>query len=258
MKRHLSDEEIDRYIDSEYLLKEMFEHALSQDENIDVEMMKNDEIVMIEEHLTECDLCLKKVTKALDFSLSFQQWLEENPTKEQKMFLKILKATSGKENDIKARILNWLKNWQAFKADLIDVFMDTKHDGMANITKLLKQNKDDRQTKMTFRYPVESFVMRGDPNMSFEKRVENKLYGRIGEKDIMEINAQTDKKALFITYKRTENQKSSPIILLIPLHGGEPVISLSRETNKNDEYQISIEGLKPGKYLLAIEPENNL
>jgi len=255
MKRHLTDEEIHRYIDSEYILKEPEYDFSKPDERNEISLMRIDEILKIEEHLDECELCLEKVTKALDFSLSFQQWLNESPSVEQKMLLKVLKAINIEETDVKTRITKWLTDWQSFMNNAVDVFLDTTYNGISNITKLLKERVKESNKGMHFRYPVESFVMRGDPHLCFEKKVENTLYGSIGQEDILKITAQSEKRRITIKSKKSEKRSSSPIFILIPVEGGVPIIKLSQELKEDEGYEISIEGLKPGQYLLAIEPE---
>jgi len=253
MDGHLSQEEIEQYIDSEYL----FSHLPQENDNDTTSHMQTDRLLQIEEHLVNCDLCLQKVTKALDYSLSFHQWLEERPTLEQKMMLKVLKVALNEESDVKTRIKNWLKDWQAFIDNTVDVLLDTTYNGISNITKLLEKKNKRRKTKWTFRYPVETFAMRGNPELNFEKRIENKLFGQIGEKKFLEIKALSDKKSLTINCKNFGSKSTSPIFVLIPIKGGDPMIRLSRELKNSDEYEISIEDLTPGKYLLAIEPDTN-
>lgn len=253
MNRHLSQEEIEQYIDSEYL----FAKLPDKNDPFEAYPMKRERLFEIEEHLVNCDLCLEKVTKALDYSLSFHQWLEERPTTEHKLMLSILKAAHNEEKDVKKRIKDWLKDWQAFIDNSVDVLLDTTYNGISNITKLIEKSSKRSKTKWNFQYPVETFAMRGNPDLSFEKRVENKLFGQIGEKKVLEIKALSEKKSLTINCKRVGNKSTSPLFVLIPLEGGEPKIRLSRELKYSDEVEISIEGLTPGKYLLAIEPDNN-
>lgn len=257
MNKHLTGEEIEQYIDSEYLhvLKEV--ELSEDDENLHLSTLKTEEILKIEEHLLKCDTCLEKVTKALDFSLSFYQWLEESPSAEQKMLLRILKASQSEESDVKKRILNWMKDWQTFVDNTVDVFLDTTYKGLSNITKLIAKDTMTKETKWSFKYPIESFAMRGNPNLNFEKKVENKLYGQIGGKDILEIKAQSKDKKITINCKNIDNTDSSPIFLLLPLTGGDPIIKLARQIKNEDDYEISIEGIHPGHYLLAIEPDHN-
>jgi len=255
MNRHLTDDEIEQYIDSEYLFMKRT-HELSEKTDITSLKMKTEVILKIEEHLINCDACLEKVTKTLDFSISFHQWFVESPTGEQKLLLKVLKAAQKEENDVKKRIMKWMKDWQSFRDNTIDVFLNTTYNGISNITKLIFKKTKDNKTKWSFNYPLETFAMRGNPDIRFEKRIENSIHGQIGEKDILEIKALSEEKSIKINCKSQKNSNSSPLFLLIPLHKGEPVIRLSRKIKTSDVYEITIEGLNPGKYILAIEPDN--
>ncbi len=256
MNRHLTDEEIEQYIDSEYLSTQSGHEASEKTDITDSPKLKTELILKFEEHLINCDACLEKVTKALDFSISFHQWFAESPTAEQKLLLKILKAAQKEESDVKKRIMKWIKDWQSFTDNTVDVLLNTTYNGISNITKFLFKNTKNRKAKWSFNYPVESFAMRGNPDINFEKRIENTLHGQIGEKDILEIKAFSEEKSIKINCKSLENYNSSPIFLLIPLHTGEPVIRLSRKIKDTDAYEIILDGLNPGKYLLAIEPDN--
>ncbi len=256
MNGHLSEEEIEQYIDSEYISLKSGIRLTKDNLKSNVSEMNSEKLIQIEEHLVNCDICLKKVTKALDFSITFHQWLEEKPTVEQKMMYKILKATQSEESVVQKRIMKWLEDWQAFIDNTVEVFLDTTYNGISNITKLINKVDKAKKNSWTFRYPVESFAMRGNPDLSFEKKVENALFGQIRGEEVLEIKAQSKKKSITIKCKGNRKKHPSPIVVLIPLQGGEPLISVSHELKNSDQREILIEGLKPGKYLLAIEPDN--
>jgi len=256
MKNHLTAEEIERYIDSEYLLKDSNTYTCIQENDNRSSVMSVEEIIKIEEHLVNCDSCLERVTKALEFTLSYQQWLGDQPSPKEKMMIKILKALNHEKTDVKSRIIHWIKDWQAFMNNTVDVFMETTYKGIANITKLLKGSFKEKENGISFRYPVESFAMRGNPQLKYEKKAENKLLGFMNEKKVIEIKAHSENKSLFIKCDTKNDETASPIIILIPEQVGEPVIKMAKKIQGNEQFEISIEGLTPGKYLLAIEPES--
>ena len=232
MNKHLTQEEIEHYIDSEYPFSQNTAESIEAIDQPGFSSMKTDQILKIEEHLVNCDACLEKVTKALDFSLAFYQWMEEGPTGEQKLLLKILKASQNEDHEVKNRVMNWLKDWQGFVDHTVDVFLNTTYKGLSNITKLLTKEANEQKKQWTFRYPVASFAMRGNTDLQFEKKVENTLYGQLGEKDILKIKAQSDKKSVTIHCKKMQQANTSPIVVLVPLEGGDPIIRISRQASQ--------------------------
>jgi len=253
MKDHLTDEQIENYIDSEYIQKKSVLYSpIDHDETSTLLPMK--EIIQMEDHLNGCDLCLSRVTKALDFSISFQEWIEEKPNSDQKVMIKILKALHYEDPSIKTRILKWLKDWRVFMSNTVDVIMDTSYNGISNITKILKKSPINKDATLIFKNPVESFAMRGNVNTTFEKKRENVLNGYLQENNILEIQAQSQTKTIHITFNNEKFWQPSPIIILIPTQSGKPIIRAAYEKKDCDQFEISIEGLYPGKYLLAIEP----
>ncbi|HPE40447.1 MAG TPA: hypothetical protein PLI77_05090 [Bacteroidales bacterium] len=253
MKEHLTIEQIEKYIDSEYIQKRsVFYPPIHHSKEIPVLPME--EIIRMEEHLNECDLCLSRLTKALDFSISFQEWTEEKPTRSQKMMINILKELPYQDQSIRIRILNWLKEWGVFISNTVDVVMDTSYNGISNITKIFKKSTMNPENPLVFKYPVESFAMRGNTNTPFEKKRENILNGYLQEKMILEIQAHSQTKAIHIICNKAPGWQSSPVIILIPTQSGKPIIRTAYESKNKDQFEVSIEGLNPGKYLLAFEP----
>jgi hypothetical protein len=248
MRKHLTNEEIEQYIDSEYV----HSYSVPEEEQLSVE-----EILKVEEHVLACDDCLKKVQKAIGFSHEYDTWMALKPTPQQRAVLESLRAVNlhtvyGEE--VQGRLKKWMSNWKKLSAYTLDVIFNTTYQGAANITRIIKETAHGAKESIQFEHPVQCYAMRGTAT-EFKKEIKNQIIGIVDDASVVNINAQTETNSIRISFPAGKEEGRVPLILLIPVEQGEQSKMLKPELNSDtNQLEAVISNVNSGKYILAIEP----
>ncbi|GEM_PF-2071622 len=264
--RHLTDKEIEMYVDTEYLGM-----ADSDPESGRLSMEK---VQAIEEHILECEQCALKVKKVMDFSISFDEWMNTSLTPVQKTVLKGLKEMNPADSGLKSRVMAWIRNFGQSANASVKVFFNTAMNGASNITKLTGDKLDNllNRGNVSFQHPVVELTTRrgGGKGSVIRKKLGNQLYVMARDERTAEIKADPKEQKIVVSILSGRFEEP-PIIFLIPTDFSDkpamkiPVIVDDKrrsDTNKQEKEMIHekvrmeavFEAVDPGKYVLAIEP----
>ncbi|HOO33160.1 MAG TPA: hypothetical protein PLB99_08480 [Thermotogota bacterium] len=248
MRKHLTNEEIERYIDTEYV----------QGDFVSDEQLSVEELLKVEEHVLECDDCLKKVQRAIEFSHEYDAWMELKPTAQQKAVLESLKAVElqcdSQKGELKDRIRRWMNNWKKLSEYSLNVLFNTTYKGAANITRIARETVNPTSGGIQFEHPVQCYAMRGTAT-EFKKEIKNQIIGLVDNDSVVNINAEQATNSIRITFPAGRENGRVPLILLIPVEQGEQSKMLKPELNsETNQLEAVISNVNSGKYILAIEP----
>jgi len=264
-ERHLTDKEIEMYVDTEYL-----DMAQSDSESGRLSMEKVQEI---EDHILECEKCTLKVKKMMDFSMSFEEWINTSLTPVQKTVLRGLKEMSPADSGLRRRLLSWIKAFGQSTSASVKIFFNTALNGASNITKLSGDNLDAMLNPgLSFQHPVVELTTRQGKNKGsvIKKELGNQLYVMARDKRTAEIKADPNERKIIVSIL-SERTEEPPIIFLIPTDFSEkPAMKIpdiiddetGADTIKRGQQMVEkkvrmeavFEAVDPGKYVLAIEP----